>query len=295
MSDAPLLRARDVRIDVDGAAQIEGATFESGARSLVLIGDGHALISAIAGRADIRAGTLEIEGLDVATRGQLRAGTVGLAPLDPPLPPRWTVREYMMWGARLADLPRLEAQKRAASVLAELGLEPESSRALESLKIGERRAVVLAQAVVTRPQVLVASAPLAGLAGGEADYVSAAFAAAARDRKWIASLSNLYAGSAEHRLAASADDLLVFASGKLARQGRLQGIEDGTVGYTLMLRAKVNEFREALRARGIELSGGPQRFFVELPPRVRPTDLLALSAEVGAPIVELVPRILLEP
>jgi hypothetical protein len=146
---------------------------------------------------------------------------------------------------------------------------------------------------VTGPQVVVASAPLSGLAGTDAEYVAKAFAAATRDRKWIASLCNLYAGSAEHQLAASADDLLVFASGRLARQGRLQGIEDGTVGYTLMLRSRIDEFREALRARGIELTGGPQRFFVELPPRVRPGDLLALSAEIGAPIVELVPRILL--
>jgi ABC-type multidrug transport system ATPase subunit len=295
VSDKPLLRARDLRIDIDGAAQVDSTTFESHGPSLALLGDGHALISAIAGRADIRAGVLEIEGLDVAGRGQLRAGTVGLAPLDPPLPPKWTVKEYMMWGARLAGLPRLEAQRRAAGVLADLGLEPASSRPLESLKLGERRAAVLAQAVVTGPRVLVASAPLSGLEGGDAEYVAAAFAAATRERKWIASLSNLYAGSAEHRLAASADDLLVFASGKLARQGKLQGIEDGTVGYTLMLRARVTEFREALRARGVELAGGPQRFFVELPPRLRPSDLLALSVEVGAPIVELVPRILLEP
>jgi ABC-type Na+ transport system ATPase subunit NatA len=295
VTDAPLLSARDLRIDVDGAAQVEAATFDSRGGSLALLGDGHALISAIAGRAEIRAGSLAIEGLDVGGREQLRAGTVGLAPLDPPLPPRWTVREYMVWGARLSGMPRLEAQKRAANVLGELGLEPEAGRSLESLKVGERRAAVLAQAVVTHPRVLVASSPLSDLAGSDADYVAAAFAAATRGRRWIASLSNLYAGSAEHRLAASADDLLVFASGKLARQGRLQSIEDGTVGYTLMLRVRIAEFREALRARGVELTGGPQRFFVELPPRVRPSDLLALSAEIGAPIVELVPRILLEP
>jgi ABC-type Na+ transport system ATPase subunit NatA len=295
MSDTPLLRARDLRIDIDGAAQVESATFESRGASLALLGDGQALISAVAGRADIRAGLLEIEGLDVGGRAQLRAGTVGLAPLDPPLPPKWTVREYLVWGARLAGLARLEAQKRAATILLELGLEAVAARQLEGLAVGERRAAVLAQAVVTRPRVLVASAPLSGLAGGDADYVAAAFAAATRERKWIASLSNLYAGSAEHRLAASADDLLVFASGRLARQGKLQVLEEGTVGYTLMLRSRIAEFREALRARGVELFGGPQRFFVELPPRLRPSDLLALSAEIGAPIVELVPQILLEP
>ena len=41
------------------------------------------------------------------------------------------------------------------------------------------------------------------------------------------------------------------------------------------------------------MTGGPQRFFVELPSGTSAQDLVALSAEVGAPLVELVPRILL--
>jgi hypothetical protein len=65
------------------------------------------------------------------------------------------------------------------------------------------------------------------------------------------------------------------------------------VGYTLILRTKVPEFREALRARGVDLTGGPHRFFVELPRGMNAQDLVALSAEVGAPLVELVPRIVL--
>ena len=60
-----------------------------------------------------------------------------------------------------------------------------------------------------------------------------------------------------------------------------------------MLRANVPAFRAALHARGVELIGGPQRFFVELPPGMKAQDLVALSAEVGAPLVELVPRIAL--
>ncbi len=123
--------------------------------------------------------------------------------------------------------------------------------------------------------------------------MSAVFRAATEGRKWIVSLSTLYAGSEEHVLAAQADDLLVFASSKLVRQGKLQKIEDGTIGYSLMLRSRAAEFREALRARGIEMTGGPQRFFVELPSGTSAEDLVALSAEVGAPLVELVPRILL--
>ena len=113
---------------------------------------------------------------------------------------------------------------------------------------------------------------------------------AARNRRWIISVSNLHAGSPEHALAAIADDVLLFASGNLVRRGKLRQLEDGTVGYTLTLRDKIAQFGAALSARGITLSGGPQRFFVELPPSTKTHDLLALSVELGAPIVELVPR-----
>jgi ABC-2 type transport system ATP-binding protein len=295
MNDAPLLAARDLRIDFEGAIAIEGATFESHGSSLALVGDGYGILAAIAGKADVRSGELCLLGSNVERRAPIAKGTVGMAALDPPLPPRWTARDYIVWGARLAGSSRADARESAAAVLRELGLEAIAGTKLGALPLAERRALVLAEAVVTRPALLVASAPLSGLGGPEATYVARVLSAASRHRKWIVSLSNLYAGSAEHVLAASADDLLVFASGKLARQGKLRRIEEGTVGYTLMLRGKVAEFREALLARGVELSGGPQRFFVDLPPGLKTQDLLALSVEIGAPIVELVPRILLQP
>jgi ABC-type uncharacterized transport system ATPase subunit len=153
----------------------------------------------------------------------------------------------------------------------------------------------LAQAVIARPAVLVAPAPLSGLGGREAAYVASAWATASRGRLWIVSLSNLYLGSAESVLAQSADDLLLFASGRLVRQGKLDRIESGAIGYTITVRSKVDELRAALRTRGIDLAGGPQRFFVELPREMKAQDLLSLSVDIGAPIVELVPRLPVEP
>jgi len=293
MSDGPLLAARDLRIDLGGAIAIEGATFESRGASVALLGDEHGILSAIAGEAQIRSGSLHLLGMDVEDRKHLRAGSVGVAPLDPPLPPRWSARDYLVWGSRLAGRARSDAERNAARCFSELGLETLAGRELESLSPAERRAIVIAQAVITKPAVLVASAPLSGLSGPEAAYVGRTLAAASRERKWIVSLSKLYAGSPESLLARAADDLLLFASGALVRQGKLERLEEGTVGYTILLRSKATEFRAALRARGVDLAGGPQRFFLELPPGMKAEDLLSLSVDIGAPIIELVPRIML--
>jgi ABC-2 type transport system ATP-binding protein len=293
MSDAPLLAARDLRVDIDGTVALEGATFETRGRSAAIVGDGSGLLRALSSSAEVRAGSLAVLGLDVTRRDHLGPDAMGIAPLDPPLPPRWTAEEYLVWGARLAGMDKTSARQSARATVGELSLQKIATIATASLGPADRRALVLAQAIVSRPAVLVAVGPLSGLSGQDAAYVAAVFDAATQARKWIVSLSNLYAGSAENLLASRADDLLVFASGRLVRQGKLHQIEDGTVGYTLMLRARVTEFRDALRSRGVDLSGGPHRFFVELPPGMKAQELVALSAEVGAPLVELVPRILL--
>jgi ABC-2 type transport system ATP-binding protein len=293
MSEAPLLAARDLRVDVDGAVVVEGVTLETRGASVAVTGEASGLLRTITGSAEVRAGSLALLGLDVARREHLAPATLGFAPLDPPLPPKWTAKDYVTWSARLAGMTRAAARDSTRATLADLGLEKLANGATSTLAPPERRAIVLAQAVVARPAVLVAVAPLSGLAGEHAAYVGAVLRAATTGRKWIVSLSNLYAGSEENALAAQADELLVFASGRLVRQGRLRRIEEGAVGYTLMLRAKVPEFREALRAHGVDLTGGPHRFFVELPRGMNAQDLVALSAEVGAPLVELVPRIVL--
>jgi ABC-type multidrug transport system ATPase subunit len=295
MTLAPLLAAHDLRIDMGGAIAIERATFASHGNALALLGDEHGVLSAMAGAAVIRSGTLSILGTDVSDGTHLRSNQVGIAPLDPPIAPQWTARDYLMWGSRLSGTDRSTAGRDAAASLADFGLEGVASQKIATLSLMERRVLVLAQAVIARPVVLVASAPLSGLGGREAAHVASAWTTASRGRKWIVSLSNLYLGSAESVLAQSADDVLLFSSGRLVRQGKLDRIENGAVGYTITVRSKIDELRAALHARGIVLSGGPPRFFVELPKEMKAQDLLALSAEIGAPIVELVPRIPLGP
>ena len=295
MTSAPLVAAHDLRIDTRGAIAIERASFTSHGHSVALLGDEHGILSAIAGAADIRSGTLCILGVEVGDGAHLRSNLVGVAAVDPPLPPRWTAREYLVWGARLGGADKASAGRDAAQALAEFGLESAADQRLDSLPLAERRVLVLAQAVIGKPAVLVASTPLSGLGGREASYVASAWATASRGRQWIVSLSNLYLGSAESVLAQSADDLLLFSSGRLVRQGKLDRLESGAVGYTLTVRSKIEELREALRARGIDLTGGPRRFFVELPKEMKAQDLLSISADIGAPIVELVPRIPVEP
>jgi ABC-2 type transport system ATP-binding protein len=292
VNGAPLVSARDLRVDVDGAVALDHVTFEVSGRSLALWADSLALEGALAGTAAIRSGTLSLMGREVNARtGTAAAEAVGLAPFDPPLPPRWTVREYLLAGARLAGTARRGAHLAADRAIAELGLQALNRTELRELPVPERRAVVIAQAVVAEPALLVAFAPLAGLSGEHASYVAAVLAAASRDRSWIVSVRDLHPASAEHALATSADDVLGFAGGRVVQHGKLLRAGASTTGYTLVVRGQVEALRAALGARGVTLSGGPLRFFIELTTDLSPADILAISLAVHAPIVELVPRL----
>src|SRR5205823_1463962 len=118
--------------------------------------------------AAVVAGVLRVAGRDVADASHLRIA--GAAPLDPPLPPSYNAEEYVGWSARLAGASKGAARELADNALAKTGLGRVKRRALATLDVAERRALVLAQAIVMSPEVLVAESPLAGLDGGRAAF-----------------------------------------------------------------------------------------------------------------------------
>jgi predicted ABC-type transport system involved in lysophospholipase L1 biosynthesis ATPase subunit len=291
VSEPPLVLARDLRVDVDGAVVLDHVSFESRGQTLAVWGDTYAIEGALAGRARVRSGSLTLGGRPLHGDGAWPPSAIGVALCDPPLPPRWSVRDYLRAGARLAGLTQREARTAGERALAELGLRSLAKTALGELPPSERRAVVIAQATLSQPFLLVAVAPLGGLSGEPAVYVAAVLTAATRERNWIVTVRDLHPASPEHTVASAAADVIGFVGGKLAHHGKLLGNAPGTVGYTLVVHGEVQALRDALSARGVSLAGGPLRYFVELGPSLGPSEVLALAHAVNAPIVELVPRL----
>lgn len=286
-SPPPLLEAAELRIDLAGAVALERASFVANGRTVVVAGDSTALMSALAGAEAVRSGTLRLLGRDVARREHLPIA--GLAPLDPALPPKWTALEYLTWSARLSGLPKGTAETMAHETLARLDLPSLARTRLEVLGVAERRVVVLAQAVVAQPEVLVAAMPLAGLSGPPAEYVLRAIEWATRNRCSVISVARLDATSPERPLVERADEVLVFASGRLVRSGKPDSMPQGRL-YLVAVRHNAQALRERLAMRGLELRGGPVRHFVELSREEELDELFAASLEARAPIVQLVPQ-----
>ena len=327
MTDAvaapPLLVAEEARIAVDGVVAIDRLTFSATGDHLLFAGDPAALFAAITGvplssrrgarpvltgkaaraalassddldeelpgEAYVVAGALLLAGRSVAEAAH--TSLMGAAPLDPPLPPTWSAEEYVAWGARLAGARRRAASELAVTALARVGLLPARKRLTSALSQPERRALVLAQAVVMAPEILIAESPLAGLEGAAAAFVLDALVQATEGRRAIFSVTRIDPASPEGRLARAASHVIVLAGGEIALEGPPSDLFSGVRVYTLTVHKNAEPFRAELALRGIPLRGGPQRFSVELAVGGSTRDIVAAAQAARAALVEMVPLI----
>jgi ABC-2 type transport system ATP-binding protein len=297
-----VLEAEEARVAVDGVTAIDRLTLTTSGDHVLVGGDARALFAAITGvpladpeadegalpgEAFVVAGALRLVGRSVGERAHV--AVMGAAPLDPPMPGRWTAAGYVRWGARLAGVKRGDAGDLAGPALARVGLAAAANKRLSALGKPERRALALAQAIVAGPEVLVAEAPLAGLEGAAAAFVMKALKAAIEGRRALVSAARLDAGSAEGALARGASHLVVLAGGEVAVEGPPSELYAAARVLAVTVRTNAEPLREALLARGIALRGGPSRFAATLPPGLGARDVLAAAASVRAAVVEVVP------
>jgi ABC-2 type transport system ATP-binding protein len=319
----PLLVAEEARIAVDGVVAIDRLSLSTTGDHVLFAGDPAALFAALTGvplssrrgarpvltgkaaraanassddldeelpgEAYVVAGSLHLAGRNVAELSHV--ALMGAAPLDPPLPPAWTAEEYVAWGARLAGARRRSASDLAAQALARVGLLPARKRLTSVLSQAERRALVLAQAIVMAPEILIAESPLSGLEGAAATFVLDAIVQATEGRRAVFSVTRIDPASPEGRLARASSHVVVLAGGEIALEGSPSELFSGVRVYALTVHNNAESLRAELALRGIPLRGGPHRFSVELPIGGSTRDIVAAAQVARAALVEMVPLI----
>ncbi|MBI5537837.1 MAG: hypothetical protein HY898_34245 [Deltaproteobacteria bacterium] len=281
------IEVRDARIDVEGAAACDQLALRAAGRRLVLAGAPSAAIAAaISSRGTVVSGSLLINGKDVAQGAHF--GHVGIAALDLPLPHRDSILAYVTVSFRLAGLSRTEAAAAAHAAMDDLGLRALETRKAPTLSLAERRAAVIAQAMLPGASVLFAEAPLAGLETQAARYVLNVLGQACKSRSVIATALRSDPSSPERELLLGADCVALLSDSGTSWIGQPDALLKGVRLYAIVVRGNEPAFVERAVAAGVEVRGDPPRMIVCLPEGATTRVLLDAARESDTTLLEAV-------
>lgn len=243
---------------------------------------------ASSGEVTVTSGSLRLAGRDV-TSAESRA-RVGVAPLDPPLPADMTVTDYLVAAARLAGLGRA-SKVEAARALEALGGGGASRRRLVTLGVGERRLLLLSQAIIGSPDVIVVESPLAHLDDATAAFVLTALLHAAEGRRVIVGVDRAAAGTRDAPILERASSMLQFGagagSGVLLAAGPPAEVAAKGARWQLTVRSNAEAFAAELEKSGVKLEGGPVRFSVSLSEGLTTDVIMRAASAARAAVVDL--------
>jgi len=273
---------------VGGAPAIDGLTLATTGDHVLVLGAARALFEAASGLRAPSRGEIEVEGL--SPRVAVSGGTVACAPLDAPMPPAWTVLQYVTWSARLAGHPKATARAMAGEALERMHLGSVAGTKLGAVAPATRRGTVLAAALATGARTLLVEDPLPGLPSEAARPFARVIARALGEHRVA-----IFAGRVplESPLALAADEALVIDGAEVSAQGAPGELAARERTVAVRVHGDVAAF-----ARAVEAAGGHAVVTVGAPPPVHVRvdlgplagrDLLRIAAEHEALVVELCP------
>lgn len=284
MSTEPLVFAEDLRIDVDGVPACDGLTLRTTGERVLILGAPHALFEALAGLRPVIRGALRVRGS--AASSAVSEGTVAGAPLDPPLPPKWTALEYVTWSARLVGHTTGDARTLAKDAIARVQLGALASLPLARVVLHARRGVVLAAALATDAAVMVVEDPLANLPEEIARTWAGILVQALEARPWVVLAGRVPLTSP---LAMNADEALLVSASRLEAQGPPAEIAASEHRFLARIQGPVEELGAMLTARGARFDVQGAQVMLDLGESVTTADLLGMAAQTNVTIVEMLP------
>ena len=108
-------------------------------------------------------GTLAIKGFDVRTHGPSARALIGYVPEEPTLYPQMQVEEFLRFMGRLKGIAPAGLRKALDSVTTALGLGDVRRIAIGKLSHGFRQRVLIAQALLNDPPLIIFDEPTNGL------------------------------------------------------------------------------------------------------------------------------------
>ena len=279
----PLLHADSVRID-DGVPVVENLTIETAGTNVAVVGAARAFFEAACGVRPITRGTLRVCGMN--PRDALRAGAIAAAPIDVPVPARWTVHEFARENARLAGQTKSAAEKLAKDAVAAMQLGAHATKKLAAADVSVKRAAMIAAALATGAGAILVEDFTAGLPDVAARSLAKLFVTACEGRRWIVFAGRLALSSP---IGLNADEALLFAGGRFVCAGGPAEIAARERTYTVRTSGEAEPFAAKLRERGARVEGTGAALTVTMPEDLATHELVALARDSNVVVLELLP------
>ncbi len=194
-----------------------------------------------------------ITGFMPATQGQVRVAgfdvfdeplevkrNIGYLPENPPIYHEMIVKDYLVYAAKLRDVPRDKITNSVNSAMERTGLTHVSGRLIGNLSKGYKQRVGIAQTLVHNPLVLVLDEPTVGLDPVQILEIRSLIKSLSGDHTVILSTHIL------PEVTATCERIVVINKGKIVAEDSIQSLTRGGQ-YALIVKNPLNEGINALR------------------------------------------------
>ena len=186
----------------------------------------------LAGFLGATSGQVRIAGHDIAEAPLAARRALGYMPESAPLYPELRVLEYLLFRARLKEVPRKKQQAAIGGAMERAGVTHMAGTVIGHLSKGYRQRVALADALVSDPPLLILDEPTAGLDPNQIREVRALIKDLGSERTVLLSTHIL------SEVEATCERALVIDRGRLVAEGSLEALRARQSSSALSVRVR---------------------------------------------------------
>ena len=232
------------------------------------------------------AGSISLNGFDLESHPLEAKRHLGYLPENPPLYPELAVDEYLLYCARLKQIPAAQRTDALARAKEQCGLERMGRRLIANLSKGYRQRLGIAQAIIHKPAIVILDEPSSGLDPNQIQEIRALIRALATTSGILLSTHIL------PEVQTVCDRVLIINQGRLVFSRDLKH-QDNDRDQVLLIRLGQPPSAETLeQIPGVASAQALDRnlFQLRLEEAAEPADLSRRLVERGWELEEFTPR-----